>query len=142
MRVKLLVLSFCLIVFSSYAQEIAISMADTIEPCHPDKIFLIAEIKPVYIGGFVQLSHDLNLRFQPDHNIKGKVYVTCVVNCLGNVSNINIIRGLSPSVDAKVMAELKHLQNWKPAYLSVAIDYRLNLAVDIREGKITISEHN
>lgn len=45
--------------------------------------------------------------------IKGKVYLRFVVNTLGDVTNVKVIRGISPEIDASVINEFKKCPRWQ-----------------------------
>lgn len=45
--------------------------------------------------------------------IQGKVYLSFVVNTLGDVTNVKVIRGISPEIDASVINEFKKCPRWQ-----------------------------
>ncbi len=47
--------------------------------------------------------------------IQGKVYVTFVVNTKGEICNVNIIRGVHPSIDDETIKVLMNSPKWIPA---------------------------
>ena len=49
-----------------------------------------------------------------ENSISGTVYVSFVVNRKGEVANINIVRGVDPSLDDAVIAALKAAPKWEP----------------------------
>lgn len=64
-------------------------------------------------------------------HIKGVVYASFVVNKDGEVSNIKIIRGVSPELDSEVVRALKESPLWSPAVRrGKAVD--ISMAVPIK----------
>jgi protein TonB len=48
-------------------------------------------------------------------NVSGKVYARFVVDSLGNVSDIEIEKGVSPSIDKEVIRVIQIMPNWLPS---------------------------
>jgi protein TonB len=70
-------------------------------------------------------------------NLSGKVYVRFVVDSLGNVSNIDIEKGVSPSIDQEVMRVIKLMPRWNPETFdgeSVPAIFRLPVNFELDGG--------
>ena len=50
-----------------------------------------------------------------DKNIEGRVFVSFIVEANGNISNIEIIRGVSNEIDSVVVDVISKMPTWKPA---------------------------
>jgi len=113
---------------------------DTNKPCNPENILLKVDKKPKYNGGIIGLESDLYELIKPDIQIKGTIYLQFVVNCMGQLSGIKVLRGLNLETDSRMIEALKNLQNWQPGYLQVPVDSLMNFVIKIRNGKIYITE--
>lgn len=49
-----------------------------------------------------------------ENGIKGVVYVNFTVDKQGDVIDVNIVRGVDPSLDNEVMRVLEDAPSWKP----------------------------
>lgn len=49
------------------------------------------------------------------NNIQGRVFVQFVVNKKGNVTNVKILKGVNPDLDAEALRVVKLMPNWIPA---------------------------
>lgn len=87
-----------------------------------NKIYLMADEMPEFISGekdaYRSFKNWIKNNFSyPEvarkKGITGIVYISFVVNQTGNVTNINVIRGLDPEVDAYYIKELKKCPRWQ-----------------------------
>lgn len=83
---------------------------------------IIVEQMPVFPGGELALRKYIadNIRYPDDPNcdcedIEGVVYVDFVVDTLGSVTDVRVIRGLHPALDAEAVRVVKTLPNFEPA---------------------------
>jgi len=80
-----------------------------------------AEIAPEFIGGqaaLMKFSSD-NIRYpQVDIEMgnKGRVICTFVVEKDGSITDIKVVRGVSPSIDKEAMRVISEMPNWKPGF--------------------------
>lgn len=86
-----------------------------------DPIFNEVEVNPEFPGGVSQLMHFLqtNLRYPTparENGIQGTVFVSFVVEKDGAITNIKILRGVNPDLDAEAMRVVRMMPNWDPAY--------------------------
>jgi hypothetical protein len=136
---------FLIMAFSSLGQvsrdnRSTSASIDTIGPCNPNAIFVELNNKPQYNNGLSSLESEMDAVYKPDINIYGTVFVQFVVNCKGKVSGIKVLRGLNSETDSKIANEIMLLQNWKPGYQQVPVDYLMRLSIGIKNSKITITE--
>ncbi len=84
------------------------------------EIFYIVEDMPKFQGG--ELSEFRNyiqgsINYPPiamENGISGIVYVNFVVNKKGEIAQINLVRGIDPSLDNEVLRALKAAPKWTP----------------------------
>lgn len=82
-------------------------------------VFRVVEKMPEYPGGIKALMSYIasNLHYPEiakKEGIQGRVFVNFVVNKDGSISNINILRGLSPECNAEVIRVVKGMPKWIP----------------------------
>jgi len=84
------------------------------------KVFYIVEDMPKFQGGSLDDFRNYiqtHINYPPialENSISGTVYVNFVVNKKGLISNINIVRGVDPSLDNEVIRALKAAPKWEP----------------------------
>ena len=84
-----------------------------------DVIHIIVEDDPEFPGGNEALLRYLaqNTRYPPiaqENGIQGKVHVRFVVEPTGDVSNVEVIRGVDPSLDREAVRVVSTLPRFKP----------------------------
>jgi len=74
-----------------------------------------AEISPEPMGGMAGWSKFIqrNLRY-PDTDAQGRVFVSFVVERDGSLSNVKILKGVSPELDAEALRVIRMAPKWKP----------------------------
>ncbi len=87
------------------------------EPGEP--IFQVVENAPEFPGGVEALMKFLseNTRYPViaiDHGIQGRVIVRFVVTKTGKVSNVEVMRGVDPSLDREAVRVVEAMPAWKP----------------------------
>jgi protein TonB len=90
--------------------------SDVDEPMTP---FKIVEKMPAYPGGDSALltylaGHTEYPRLAIENNITGVVYVTYVVDKDGNITKVEIARGVHPSLDNEALRVVKTITGYKP----------------------------
>lgn len=105
-------------------QNDAIKIADVIgnkEQEEEDKeVFLIVEDMPKFQGEGIEAFRNYiqtTVKYPAiamENGISGTVYVSFVVNRRGEVTSINIIRGVDPALDEEVIRALKGAPTWEP----------------------------
>ena len=94
---------------------------DEIEKSISDSpVFEIAEVMPDFPGGMSELLNFLNnnLRYPEEAKeggIQGRVTASMIIEKDGSISNIEIVRGVDPSLDAEAIRVLKLMPKWTPA---------------------------
>jgi periplasmic protein TonB len=108
---------------NSYGQEIeaeeAPKVAPEIQKRDSNEIFVFVEDSPDFPGGIDSLFAFIHrVRIYPqeaqDSSIQGTVYVSFVVEKDGSLSDIKIIRGVCPSLNAEALRVMKMMPKWKP----------------------------
>jgi TonB family protein len=100
-----------------------------------DKIFMVVEQQPEYIGGYDALRDFIktNMKYPEDAKNAGKdgtVYVTMVINVDGSVTDTKVLRGVYPSLDAESARVISIMPKWKPGMQNgKAVRVRFNLPV-------------
>lgn len=106
-----------------------------------DKPVYAVEVMPQFPGGDQALLEFIknNLRYpksDAEFGIQGRVTVRFVVNRLGKVCDVTVIRGLSPGCDAEAVRVIKKMPKWTPGkqkgntvsvYYTLPIVYKLQM---------------
>ncbi len=84
-----------------------------------DDILIHAEQMPKFPGGETALLRYLAQAVKypeiaRDNNIEGKVYVSFVVNKMGEVTRVKIIRGADPHLDREALRVINSMPLWEP----------------------------
>ncbi|WP_259071585.1 TonB family protein [Mucilaginibacter sp. X4EP1] len=83
-----------------------------------------------YLGGHIHYPED-----ELNRNIQGKVFISFVVEKDGKVSNIKVLKSVTPNIDAEAIRVIKNSPLWVPAtlfgkpvrvYYSIPISFSLN----------------
>ncbi|MBP7102456.1 MAG: energy transducer TonB [Bacteroidales bacterium] len=112
----------------SYAQESKGELLDTTICIHPDKLAF-------YKGG-----EKAKLKFLKDNIVypqiakdqkrQGRVIAEAIVEKDGSLSNINILRAVSPECDNEVKRVIALMPNWKPAvFQGAVVRTKINISV-------------
>jgi protein TonB len=85
-----------------------------------DYIFMLVEDMPIFQGGGIDAFHSYIQgkirypRIAEENNISGIVNVSFVINRKGVLTDIEILRGVDPSLNNEVIRALKAAPNWTP----------------------------
>jgi len=85
-----------------------------------DYVFVLVEDMPVFQGGGLETFHNYiqgKLRYPriaEENSISGTVHVAFVINKEGVLADIEILRGVDPSLNNEVIRVLKAAPNWTP----------------------------
>jgi len=106
---------FICICFLLNAQEIKVAEKDSID----EPVFMIVEDNPSYPGGENAMiayisNHIVYPQIEKTGGIQGMVIVSFIVEKDGSLSNIHILKGVSPALDEEAMRVIKSMPNWKP----------------------------
>lgn len=83
------------------------------------KVFDVVEEQPSFPGGQGALMQWLsdNIKYPviaAENGIQGRVIVQFVVSKTGSISNVNVVRGVDPSLDKEAVRVVKAMPNWTP----------------------------
>ena len=83
------------------------------------KIFTVVEQIPMYPGGDAALMGYLrdNIKYPTvaaENGVQGRVVVGFVVERDGSITDVNILRGVDPSLDREAMRVVKSMPRWNP----------------------------
>ncbi|RYU86961.1 TonB family protein [Mucilaginibacter terrigena] len=124
-------------------------IAATGEPTGADAnpVFVAVEHTPVFPGGDAAFGKWLaqNVKYPKDareKNIQGRVIVTFVVEKDGSLTDLKVIRGVSPDIDAEALRVMSTSPNWKPGMqngreVRVAYSLPINFALAPDDDKAT-----
>ena len=98
-----------------------------------EQVFFIVEVMPEFPGGQTALRNFIaqSVKYPAEatkKGIQGKVYVNFVVGSDGSISNVKIVRGVSPELDLEAMRVVKSLPKWSPGKQGgkeVAVQYTI-----------------
>lgn len=107
-----------------------------IEQGNNNEPILMPEINPEPVGGMAAWSKFLqrNMRY-PDTDAQGRVIVSFIVERDGSLTDIKVMRGVSPELDNEALRVLKMAPKWKPGLqagkpvrvqFNIPINFQLN----------------
>jgi protein TonB len=113
--------------------EIQIEIVEEEEEILDEEIFTIVEKMPEFPGGTEKLFRYLgkNIEYPPmakDAGIKGKVYVTFVIDKDGSIADVKVLRGIGGGCDEEAIRVVKGMPKWSPGKQrgkSVRVQYNL-----------------
>jgi protein TonB len=84
-----------------------------------EEFFMVVENMPEFPGGDLALMKFIqkNVKYPAiakEYNITGKVYVSFIVDKLGKVTNVKIVRGVDKNLDAEALRVVSLLPKYKP----------------------------
>lgn len=84
-------------------------------PASPGQIYQFADVEPQPMGGLTGWAKFLhnNLRY-PDTDTQGRVILSFVVELDGSVTDIKVVRSVSPEIDQEAIRVLKMAPKWTP----------------------------
>lgn len=99
-------------------QEVVMNLEEEEEEV-ADEIFTIVEEKPMPVGGYHAFYKYVNENlhypnFARRLGIQGKVFVQFVVDEKGNITNVEIIKGLEKDCDAEALRVVSEAPKWIP----------------------------
>lgn len=109
-----------------------------IVPADPNQIYEVVEVDPVFPGGAEAMMKFLNENIQYPEIAKelgeqGRVYVGFVIEKDGSLSNIQVLRGVSGSLDREAKRVMGAMPNWSPGKNGgEAVRCRMRLPINFR----------
>lgn len=99
----------------------------------PQKVYDEAQVQPEYPGGMIKMLNELamKLRYPVEAmkaNIQGRVVVKFVVTEKGKIASPEVIRSVSPELDAEAIRAIQTLSDFKPGTIDgkpVSVYYTL-----------------
>ena len=121
-------------------QESNVSLGPNVSQEPGEPIFQVVENAPEFPGGISGLMQFLseNIRYPviaKDHGIQGRVIVRFVVSKTGEISNVEVLRGVDPSLDGEAVRVVEAMPAWKPGtqrgkavnvYFTIPIQFSLS----------------
>ena len=112
-----------------------------VESAEKDKIFISVEQNPEFAGGMNALLKFLqkNLRYPTpavNANVGGKVYMQFVVGQDGNISKVDVLKGIGFGCDEEAQRVVKLMPKWSPGRQSgraVAVKFTLPISFQLSE---------
>ena len=110
------------------------------EPTPEPEVFLVVEKMPAFVGGDKARLSFLrdNLKYPSidrSGGIQGTVYLNFVVNKKGEIKKVNILRGVSPSIDAEAIRVVEAMPKWTPGKqrgkaVNVSYNFRISFKLN------------
>ncbi len=103
-----------------------------------EDIFVVVEEQPEYPGGNAAMMKFLadNVRYPviaKENGIQGRVICNFVVRKDGSITDVNVVRGVDPSIDAEAVRVIELMPKWKPGkQRGKEVDVRYTLPVVFR----------
>lgn len=100
-----------------------------------DEVFAIVEVMPEFPGGMDSLMSFVakNVNYPEEaqeKGISGRVMVKFVVEKDGSVNDVQVVRGVAPTIDAEAVRVVQAMPKWKPGMQKgepVRVSYTLPL---------------
>ena len=91
-----------------------------------NQVFTVVEQMPMFPGGNAGLMKYLASNVQyPEvaakNGVQGRVVVGFVIECDGSITNVEILRGVDPSLDREAMRVVKAMPKWVPGKKNGAV---------------------
>lgn len=101
--------------------DAALERTDASQPLPPDedKVYEVAEVMPEFPGGQMELLKFLarNIKYPAESVQKkeeGRVQMGFIINKDGSVSDVRVLKGVSPALDAEAIRVIKSMPTWTP----------------------------
>lgn len=111
-----------------------------------DPVFQVVEQMPEFPGGMGECMKWLgaNMKYPKEAKEKGehgRVIVQFVVNKDGSITNIEVVRNVSPSIDAEAVRVICAMPKWKPGMQrgkAVRVKYTMPVMFSLEKGEKTM----
>lgn len=100
------------------------------------EIFTVVEIQPEFPGGMSELGKYLgnNIKYPTaaqKANIEGRVFVNFIVTKTGEITDVNLLKGIGFGADEESIRVVSQMPRWKPGSQSgKAVNVRYNLPIN------------
>lgn len=106
-----------------------------------NEIFSMVEVMPEFPGGTAALMEFIanNLKYPveaKENGIQGRVTLSFVVDVDGSITDIEVVRGIDPLLDAEAIRIIKSMPKWKPGMQrgkAVAVKYTVPVAFRLEQ---------
>src|SRR5690554_4517484 len=111
-----------------------------------EDIFVVVEQQPEYPDGVEAMMKFLvdSVRYPieaQEKGIQGRVIVNFVVNKDGSITDVNVVRGVDPSIDAEAVRVIESMPKWKPGkQRGKEVNVRYTLPVSFKLDNEPLSE--
>ncbi|SOD88655.1 M56 family metallopeptidase [Spirosoma fluviale] len=102
------------------------------------EIFTVVEQQPEFPGGMAQLGAYLekNMKYPEaalKANVHGRVFVSFIVTKTGEISDVQILKGIGYGADAEAVRVVKNMPNWTPARQNgEVVNVKYNLPINFQ----------
>ena len=102
------------------------------------RVFTVVQQMPEFPGGQASLLKYLATRIKypaiaQENGIQGRVSCSFVVDTDGSLKNIEVIRGIDPSLDSDAVRAIREMPKWKPCVqTSKAVSVKYTVPVTFR----------
>lgn len=108
-----------------------------------DRIFMVVENQPEFPGGYDAMKNFIqqNLKYPEAAKKAGKtgvVYISMVINENGSVSDVDVLRGIDPAMDAEAKRVVSLLSNWIPGSQN-GKNVKVRFTLPIRFGEMDLN---
>ena len=108
-----------------------------------DDVFMVVEEQPEFPGGSTAMMQFLseNVKYPKiahENGIQGRVILSFIVEKDGSISEINVVRGVDPSLDLEAKRVIESMPNWKPGKQSgkeVRVKFTLPVVFRLQGGE-------
>lgn len=116
-----------------------------------ESVFTMVELYPEYPGGNFERTKfiDENIKYPAittRNNIQGRVICNFIVETDGNISEVNVVKGIHPLLDIEAVRVIESMPNWIPGkYRGKVVRVRFTLPISFRIPNINnekISEND
>lgn len=105
-----------------------------------EEIFTVVEQIPEFPGGEIAMYEFLNKNMQyptiaKEQSIQGKVWLGFIVDKFGNISNVEVIRGIGGGCDEEAVRVISMMPRWNPGKQSgrpVSVKFRFPINFTLR----------
>jgi protein TonB len=100
-------------------EDVKIQVNEDIEVNDEQEIFIVVEEMPKFPGGDLELMKWINKSVKypviaQENGIAGRVHMNFVINELGGIENIVVVRGVDPALDKEAIRVIKKMPKWQP----------------------------
>ncbi|WP_332368986.1 M56 family metallopeptidase [Spirosoma telluris] len=106
------------------------------------EVFTVVENQPAFPGGMKQLGEYLsqNIKYPQTAlkaNIEGKVFVNFVVTKTGEITDVNLLKGIGYGADEEAIRVVQNMPNWKPGTQNgQAVNVKYNLPIRFQSDEV------